>query len=346
MKKHLSANVYCIVILEKQNGKIVYAQIDDSGNSTILSEEEWFPSKYIEEDGKRLFEELTRIINQTSEDKYIINRVLVSMPGTIINNSIISSSSRIGIKQSFDAGQYLKKELNTDVYIVHDMDCMLMGAFKEILYTEATLNKTLCYILVDEGVGSAYLINGMIHHGAGIAGYISRLVVEKNGTYLEALAAHGTLESFVSRPCISKRCIERYESSINMRRRSIQSESKFRRFLKAIYKQSSAELSYEYIKLGVDEEDEIAVNVIEEASRYLGQAINAIITILHPHEIVLSGSIINIDGFYDRTLDEAEKLSWPAAWNNVTFRKSENPRCEQLEGALLLSSYENLDEVL
>ena len=56
MKKHLSANVYCIVILEKQNGKIVYAQIDDSGNSTILSEEEWFPSKYIEEDGKRLFE--------------------------------------------------------------------------------------------------------------------------------------------------------------------------------------------------------------------------------------------------------------------------------------------------
>ena len=340
---------YCIVILEKSYCKLSFLKLNDFGELVEkIYEEEWCPSEYIEEDGKRLFEELSRRIKVSMKSQNInyLKKILISMPGTIQKHSIIYSSSRIGIKKHFNASQYLINEHSTKVDIVHDMDCMLLGTFKDILYTDESIEKTLCYIMVDEGVGSAFMINGMIHHGAGIAGHISRLIVEKNGAYLQELSARGTLESFVSRPWISKRCVEKYEASLNMKTRKNKSE-RFRRILQAIHKANPNDLSYEFINIGMKENDEIAISTIQEAAQYLGQAINSIITILHPHEIVLSGNLVtNVNEFYDMVLYEAENLSWPAAWNNVNFKKSDNSRQEQLEGAMFLATCDNIDEVL
>lgn len=349
MKSRKMLDVYCIVIIERKYSIISFQRLDNLGRTMeVVCEEEWHPASYIEEDGIRLFEELSRRIGEVEENKVRLKKVLISMPGTIHRHSIIYSSSRIGIRKSICAGEYLQKELGVQVEIVHDMDCMLIGAFKDVLYTKEMFEKTLCYILMDEGVGSAFMINGKIHHGAGIAGHISRLVVEKNGAFLQELAARGTLESFVSRPWISKRCVEKYIASVNMKKRNEQDMTgSFRRFLQAMDENNSKELSYEYINIGIKERDEIALSTIQEAAQYMGQAINSIITILHPHEIVLAGNlIVKLEGFYEKVLNEAENLSWPAAWNHVNFRKSTGSRQEQMEGAMLLATYDNIDEVL
>lgn len=342
-------DVYCIVIIERKYGIISFKRLDDLGKSVeIVHEEEWYPASYIEEDGVRLFEELSRRIEKAAKNIWRLKKVLISMPGTIHKHSIVYSSSRIGIRKSIRAGEYLQKELNVQVEIIHDMDCMLIGAFKDVLYTKEMFEKTLCYILMDEGVGSAFMINGKIHHGAGIAGHISRLVVEKNGAFLQELAARGTLESFVSRPWISKRCVEKYIASLNMKKRNAQDTTgSFRRFLHAMDEKNSKELSYEHINIGIKEKDEIALGTIQEAAQYMGQAINSIITILHPHEIVLAGNlIVKLDEFYEKILNEAENLSWPAAWNHVNFRKSTGSREEQMAGAMLLAVYDDIDEVV
>ena len=347
MKGRKTADVYCIVIIEKKYVLMFFPRLNSLGELVeLVHKEEWCPTPYIEEDGVRLFEELARRIGEVAKNTTELKKVLISMPGTIHEHSVVYSSSRIGIRESIYAGEYLQKELSVKVEIVHDMDCMLMGAFKGVLYTEEMLEKTLCYILMDEGVGSAFMINGKIHHGAGIAGHISRLVVEKNGAFLQELSARGTLEYFVSRPWISKRCVEKYAASMNMKKRHTQTGS-FQRYLQALTARNSTGLSYEHINIGIKEKDEIALKTIQEAAQYMGQAINSIITILHPHEIVLGGNLIVIlEDFYEKILNEAENLSWPAAWNHVNFRKSEGSRKEQLAGAMMLATYENIDEVL
>lgn len=340
---------YGVVVIEKKGCMMSFAELTSNGNIIReLGNFTWNPEQYIEEDGVRLFEELSRKIKKDYPNYSKLNGVIISMPGTIRKHSIVCSSSRIGIRRVINAGEYLNNELGVSVKIVHDMDCMLVGAFKDIIYTDNSIEKSLCYIVADEGIGSTFMINGMIHHGAGIAGHISRLVVEKKGTFYRELSATGTLEAYVSRSGISKRCAEKYLESLNkIKRTGRNPDGDFRRCLGSICKTDPGGLKYDTLNLGVRENDEIATSIIKEASEYMGQAINAIITIVHPHEIVLSGNLItNIDGFYDRSISEAEKLSWPAAWNTTNFRKSNDSRQDQLSGAFMLAASEDINEVL
>lgn len=349
MKGKKGNSKYGAVIIEKRDCMLSLAELTSTGDIIQeLGSYNWNPEKYIEEDGIRLFEELARKIKKNYPNYNKLNGMIISMPGTIQDHSIVCSSSRIGIKKSINVSEYLNRELGISVKIVHDMDCMLLGAFKDILYTTNAMKKTLCYIVADEGVGSAFMIKGMLHHGAGIAGHISRMVVEEKGTFYQELSATGTLETYVSRPWISKRCVEKYLESLNkIKRDGKKVDGDFKRCLSSIYKTNTSGLKYDIINLGVREKDEIATSVTKEAAEYLGQAINAIITIVHPHEIVLAGNLIaKIDDFYEQSISEAEKLSWPFAWNAVTFKKSDNSREDQLKGAFILATCDDINEVL
>lgn len=341
--------IYGLICLEKEFCYMVFATVTNNGDiNNIIKEVSWDPQPYIEKTGVRLFEELSRRIKKNYSEYVKLEKIIISMPGTIKENAIVVSSSRIGIRKCVNASDFLGNELNVKVNIVHDMDCMVFGAFKNQLYTAEIMGKTLCYIIVDEGVGSTFLIGGKIHHGAGVAGHISRLVVEKCGTYMKELSASGTLEAYVSRPAISKRCIEKYIASLDKKKKSGKGFSdQFRIAMEAIYQNDPQGLTCETINTGIKENDDVARNVIKEAAEYLGQAINAIITIMHPHEIILSGSVITqIDDFYDKAIAEAEQLSWPSAWNYVTFSKSLDSRKDQLNGIALLATYDEISEIV
>lgn len=341
--------IYGLICLEKEFCYMMFATVTNNGDiNNIVKDFQWNPQTYIEETGVRLFEEISRRIKKNFPKYSQLEKIIISMPGTIKENAIVISSSRIGIRKRIDASDFLYSELKVKVEIIHDIDCMMFGAFKNQLYSAEIMSKTLCYIIVDEGVGSTFLIEGKIHHGAGVAGHISRLVVEKRGTYMKELAASGTLEAYVSRPAISKRCIEKYITSLDKKKKNRQGSSdQFQKAMGAIYQTDPQGLTCETINKGIHEDDDIARSAIEEAAEYLGQAINAIITIMHPHEIILSGSIIaKIDNFYEKAISEAEQLSWPSAWNYVTFNKSPDSRTDQLNGIALLATYEDIKGIV
>lgn len=341
--------IYGLICLEKESCSAVFATITSNGEiENKIDEFVWNLQEFIDEDGTRLFEELSLKIKKNYPEYSKLEKIVISMPGTIHENTIVISSSRIGIRKRIEASAVLETELNVKVFIVHDMDCMVFGAFKAKLYSYGIKDKTLCYIIVDEGVGSTFLIDGRIHHGAGIAGHISRLVVEKRGTFMTELSASGTLEAYASRPAMSKRCIEKYAASLNKKIQSGRRYSaQFRNAMEAIYKNSTQGLTCETMNKGMKEDDDIAVTVIKEAAEYLGQAINSIITIMHPHEIILSGSIITkIDNFYEQVIAEAEQLSWPSAWNDVTFNQSVDSRNDQLSGVAFLATHANISEII
>jgi len=338
----------CTIILEKDWCYFYSGKVTSRGNIKDLKQfESWSPAKHIEPNATRLFEEIVRKL-KSSKRKF--NTIIVSMPGTIKNNSDIITSSRLGINQPFQASTYISSAVsNVRVVIVQDINCMLFGAQNALAIAETMQHETTCYIVVDEGVGSAIMIDGKIHHGAGIAGHISRLVVEENGNFYQELAQSGSLESYVSRPWISQRCVECYEFSRNFRQIEIsRKETKFEKALKtASSRNDKRRISYDLLSSGVKEENSIAINCLKDAAKYLGKAIGSIIAISHPHRVLLAGKLItDVEKFYDNAILSAQNHSWPAAWNSVAFEKRDNSRDDQVKGAFMLAMIENIGDVL
>jgi len=338
----------CVVLLERDwcslySGKVtVHGEIKELNNL-----DKWTPTQYIKPDAIRLFEEIVRRIKVTKK-KY--DTVIVSMPGTIKNYNEVFTSSRLGIKKAFQASNFISERLdNIRVGIIHDIDCMLFGACNVLANAEIIQHETICYIVADEGVGSALMIDGKIHRGAGVAGHISRLVLEENGIFFPELAQAGSLESYVSRPWISKHCVERYEASRAFTSGLKQArETEFEKALATAFSTNRQwDIPCDILASGIHDKNQTALECFKDSAKYLGKAINSIITICHPHRILLAGELVTeIDGFYNETIESARKLSWATAWNAVSFDKRNDLRDDQVRGSFILSMIENWRDVL
>ena len=103
-------------------------------------------------------------------------------------------------------------------------------------------------------------------------------------------------------------------------------------------------MSYEHIADGLDNRDPIAIAVLDVAARYLGFAINSIITILNPHRIVLGGKVLtDLPDFSDQVIAYARRYSWPLAWNSMEINHSLLGRMAQVYGAVALWSRASKD---
>jgi len=335
-----------VVILERDWCSIYSGKINRQGEVRDLTQiETWSPAVYIQPDATRLFEEIVRKV-KVSRRKF--DALIVSMPGTIRGNTEIFTSSRLGIKKAFPASDFISKRLdNIRVGIIHDIDCMLFGALNVLSNNEEIQHETICYIVADEGVGSALMINGKIHHGAGVAGHISRLVLEDKGSYYQELAQAGTLESHVSRAWISHRCVDLYESRRSFLSNAERKTTFEKQMEMALNTNKRNELPFDVLAVGVYDNNSIANDCFDDAAKYLGKAISSIITICHPHKILIAGKLISeINGFYEKVIEAAKKTSWATAWNAVSFNKRNDSRVDQVHGSLILSMIENWGDVL
>jgi predicted NBD/HSP70 family sugar kinase len=139
--------------------------------------------------------------------------------------------------------------------------------------------------------------------------------------------------------------VEVYISEINKKNTVPISEdaeySKFRQALKATANSEIwSQISYDRIASGLNDNDPIALHVIDYAAKYLGFTVNAVITIINPAVIILGGRMITeLPGFADKTISYARQFSWPIAWNNTEIKASQHGRDIQVYGAveLLLS---------
>ncbi len=336
----------CVVILELECCSIYSGKVTVRGEVKDIKEtDKWSPQSYIQPDATRLFEEIVRSIKATRKEYDVI---IVSMPGTIKQNKEIITSSRLGIKRAFSASNFISERLNNArVCIAHDIDCMLIGAQYGLDNIEITSDETICYIVADEGVGAAIMINGKIHHGAGIAGHISRLVLDENGRYYPELSQSGPLESYVSRPWVSRRCVERYGSSFEFSSTTTKKTPFQKALAQALSDDQYRNITYELLSSGVQEKNKIALECLQDAAKYLSKAINSIIAISHPHKILFAGRMItDIEEFYNNVIDTAKKSSWATAWNAVFFDKRNDSRTDQIIGSFGISKIEKWEDVL
>ena len=333
-----------MVLLETHQASISNCTIDASGTVSSQKEQDWDPSTHLmDRDGKRLLEEVSRRVRSCWEKKAgSTEGVVVTMPGTLGGFDTVVSSSRLGIRDPVPISDVLSGTLGVPCLAFHDVECLALGEDlneRQRGDRAITADTTLVYVFADEGVGSKAIIDGRAHVGAGAAGTVGRLTVQPEGSYFKALTSRGPLEVYSSRPWVSENLVTHYLSEQD-KRGSISDqtdETRFRRSLRVAADGDWRSIDYELIAAGITDQDPIVLSVLDVAARYLGLAIHSIITILHPHQIVLGGAMMTqLPGFSNQVIAYARRFSWPLAWNRTGVRVSSLGRQAQIDGAVEL----------
>lgn len=332
-----------VVLLEAREATLIECEIASAGEIKRCADQTWDPAPYqTDSNGQRLLEEIERrLLAFWKERGREPAGIVISLPGTLQGIDTIRSSSRLGIRESVGVTKWMQERLKKKCHVFHDVECLAIGENRYVVAPdcENTGSQCLVYIFADEGVGAKIIMNGLAYVGAGVAGILGRLIVQPDGAYYKALRSSGALEVFASRPWVSERLVSTYQSEEGKRGSSyaVSEGSKFRKALRIASERDWTEIPYDRIADGIAEGDPVADAVLEVAARYLGFAINSVITILNPHRIVLGGRMITeLPGFPDRVVRYARQLSWPLAWNQTDISISKLGRDAQFYGAVEL----------
>ena len=336
-----------IVILEQSEVVLHIVEAPKSGEVKLLYHTNWDPSKALnDKSGLALIEETCSRIHAFWKDKNVTcNGVLISLPGTVKSEYELISSSRLGILEELKFSEKITYHLNVPCYIFHDTECLGIGEITFGNHFKDEIPNSVIYAFVDEGIGSKIFIKGKPFLGAGTAGLLGRLIVEPEGIYSPALKSSGTLEAYSSRPWVSKKMVEIYNSEIDKKYYGVETNktttTKYRQALKTASESGSDQISYDRMISGLKDNDPIALTVVDQASKYLGFSLNSVITILNPNLIILGGGMITqLPEFANKTINYARQFSWKTGWNNTNISISLSDRNIQVLGAIIL--YRNL----
>lgn len=312
---------------------------------TVLGPVQWDTVPYLaDDDGQRLMEEVGRRVQRTAEESGAEpDAIALVMPGTIHDGTIVGRSTRLRIMKPLNVTDVMRQLYGYRAAVFQDTHCLAIGEVSSDTFRNhpaaAPGKEDFAYILVDEGVGMSLFIEGKLQRGAGSAGALGRLVVEPAGEYNKTFSARGPLEVYAARPWLSKHIVTEYMAEQDKNAGAPASApSLFRRQLRAVAESGRWQsLAVAQIASAVTDGDHIVSRVIDDAARYLGMALNAVITIVNPPLIIFGGSVVQgIPGLADSAISYARRLSWGAAWNRTTIRLSGAGREAQTRGAAVL----------
>ncbi len=136
----------------------------------------------------------------------------------------------------------------------------------------------LALLTLGTGVGGGVIFNGRIYHGeSGSAGHIGHFILDPDGP-LCGCGARGCLEAFASGPNIVRRAREAIESG----RPSS---------LGGTVRGDLDSLTSLMIFQAAQQCDALAIETFRDTGRYIGQALAALLPILDPKLVVISGQV-------------------------------------------------------
>lgn len=187
---------------------------------------------------------------------------------------------------------------------------------------------------VGTGVGGAVVQHGKLVSGAsGSAGEIGHLIVAAGGR-LCGCGGRGHLEAYASRTAITLSLM----GDLKRGRDSILAELAPDLSTAAMWPESGAVRSG-ILQAAVEQGDQLVIETLTEAGRYLGYGLASAINLLNPQRVVLGGGVIESCGLvYDVAVDYARRESLAAAIRGTEFTRAQLGDYAGVVGAALLGS--------
>ncbi|MBO5499586.1 MAG: ROK family transcriptional regulator [Bacteroidales bacterium] len=171
-------------------------------------------------------------------------------------------------------GEFLEEELDAPVFIENDSRAMTYG---EYICGVANSEKNMLFINVTWGLGMGMIIDGKLSYGkSGFSGEIGHFPLLDNDQICHC-GKTGCLETGASGSAIHRIFIEKLREG----RASLLSE-KFGK---------GEEIRLVDILNAVNEEDVLAIEVVEEIGTVLGRALAGLINIFNPELVVIGGVV-------------------------------------------------------
>jgi glucokinase-like ROK family protein len=227
---------------------------------------------------------LVEAINQLLQG-YNATRLLgvqIGVPGPVdANRQRVAQAENIGW---FDVplGPMLTERISQPVTVVKRQNA---GAVGEYWHGIGKGHDNLLYVSLGVGIGCGIIIRGDLYEGAnGSAGEIGHMTVVPDG-YRCKCGNRGCLETLVSLPAIAVRAREKAKEG----RETLLVEQ-----AKGVFQSITGHMVIEAAGKG----DSLAIEVIQEAARYLGIAIANLINLFNPSMVIIGGEVSELDDLF------------------------------------------------
>lgn len=228
-------------------------------------------------DSNTMYQSVKQALNELMKDSDIkwdqIEGVGAGVPGKVdIENGIAVFQNNIPWP-NFPVAEKLREDFPIEK-VVLDND-VYMAAFSEWKYADFKNEDLVTYITISTGIASSSIQDGKFLRGAGFAGEVGQVAVASPFTQ-----EHITLEQAIAGPAIEKVARERYQDN------QITTKSVFERY---------------------QEQDPIALEIINGAAATLAEGVHMIVTIIDPHHVTFGGSVSTNNPFFIELMKEKMK---------------------------------------
>jgi glucokinase len=167
----------------------------------------------------------------------------------------------------------------------------------------------LC-VFVGTGIGAGVVLGGKLLTGAtGTAGEIGHTVVDYNGR-LCSCGGRGHLEAYASRTAVTRVLL----AELKRGRPSA---------LRDDVKLEDPVIRSKTIASAIEKNDDLVVETLHDAARYLGAGLGSAATLLNPQRIVVGGGLVEaVPLFLDRATKTAREVALPVAGRALAVKRA------------------------
>lgn len=254
-----------------------------------------------------VIEQIFKVIDELLEEEdYEVKGIGAGSPGIVKNESEVVFSPNIPF-QNTNLGFLIEKKYKVPFVLGNDVNVAMYG---EWVLRDTGKSKNALGLFLGTGVGGAIIIDKKLYTGQGGAGEIGHMIVNPEGAYCG---------------CGSQGCLESYGSKTGIQN-AIRGQLKKGRssILKDMMEADGSVIKSSSLEKAFEQEDTLAVEVIERAGYYVGLAVGNLVNIFHPDLIILGGGIMEAMGkeLLPMIEKEAERHVMPGLLEGVNFELS------------------------
>ena len=245
-----------------------------------------------------------RLTGFASSSAISIRAVGAGVPGATDSSGRVISSVNLEPLVGFDLRTWLSKTLNLPAVLLNDANA---AAFAELTYGAGRPFASFIHFTLGTGVGSGLVLNKQVWTGRrGIA----------------AEYGHATVEP-VGRPCNcgNNGCLEQYASANGIILNAKEQLLKGNNSSLAEYAQS---MTAAQIARAAQNGDNVAIECLETAGRYLGIAAATAVNLLDLEAIIIGGGVAESFAFLEPAISsELQRRAYPTAREGLKVLKGE-----------------------
>jgi glucokinase len=218
-----------------------------------------------------------RLAKTAEKRKLRLACVGVGCAGRVDETQTISNSPNLLALDGFPLGKKLTQHLQTRVLIRNDVQ---MGIYGEFRLGAAKGSQTALGVFFGTGVGSAAVINGVVHTGAsGMGGQVGALLAQPVGGWQAALS-HGMVDRIASKAAIASEAL-------------VMAVKQWAPFLHRKVGTDLSKITWGVLEEAIRHGDKAVEDMMRARLKVVGIALSNVVNFLNPDMLVLGGGLVD-----------------------------------------------------